>query len=82
MTVTCEKLSRMPFAIINMLLAIGVLTCGFGVTVAAGYYNTDRFLNSPGPLREYSDSIVLCMLIGGLLMIIASLLGIALIRLR
>jgi len=76
----CKTLPRLPFAIINLVMACCVCIIGFGVTIAAGYYNTDRFLNSPGPLRVYSDKIVTAMLIGGLSCIVLSLLGCALIH--
>jgi hypothetical protein len=62
-----------------MLMAVVIFGIGIAIVVSAGIYNTDRFLNSPGDLRDYSDPIVTSMLFGGLLCIILSLLGCAVI---
>ena len=75
-----EKVPRLPFAIVNLLMAIVTFGVGIAIVVCADIYNTDRFLNSPGELRDYSDSIVTAMLIGGLLCIILSIMGCAVIK--
>lgn len=75
-------MTRFPCALANAILACGVLTVGIGIVVAAGYYNTDRFLNSPGELRKYSDRIVTAMMVAGLLCICVSLLGCATIKIE
>lgn len=74
------KVPRAPFAIANLLMATVVFVIGVGVVVSAGYLNTDRFLSSKGLLRDYADPIVTAMLVGGLMCIIISLLGCAVIR--
>jgi hypothetical protein len=65
-----------------MLMAVLVLITGIGVCVAAGYYNTDRFLNSPGGIQTFSDRIVTAMLVAGLICITISLLGCSVIRIQ
>lgn len=77
-----EKVPRLPFAIANSIMAFAVFVIGIGVTLAAGYYNTDRFLNSPGKLQKFSDSVVTAMMVAGLLLIIVSMLGAAVLKVR
>lgn len=82
MAVTCTKMPRLPFAIFNFLFAAAVATVGFGVVIAAGYLNTDRFLTSPGVLRVFSDQVFIAMMVAGLTCIIISILGCSMIKIE
>lgn len=82
MAVICTKLPRLPFAILNFLFAAALAIIGFGVVIAAGYLNTDRFLTSPGPLRKFNDSIFIAMMVAGLTAIIISILGCAMLKIQ
>ena len=77
-----DSVPRLPFAATNAVFALAVLVSGVGIVVAAGYFNTDRFLNSPGDLNKWSDSLVTLMMFAGLLMIINSMMGMSVIKVR
>ena len=46
---------RLPFALLNLLMSLFLLAIGIGTCVAAGFFNLDRWYNSPGTLRTFAD---------------------------
>lgn len=70
-------LPRLPFAIINLICALGVCTVGLGVVVASGIFNLDPLFTG-----QFAYSFFLAMLISGLIAIIASILGCATYKIR
>ena len=70
-------LPRLPFAIINLICALGVCTVGLGVVVASGFFNHDPLLTG-----QFAYSFFVSMLISGLIAIIASILGCATFKIK
>jgi branched-subunit amino acid ABC-type transport system permease component len=71
------KVPRWPFAIINLVCALGVCTVGLGVVVASGLFNLDPLFKG-----KFGDSFFVAMIIAGLAAIIASLLGCATFKIK
>ena len=67
----------MPFAILNLVGALGVSIVGLGTVVASGFFNLDPLFTGP-----FAYSFFVAMLIGGLIAIIASILGCATFKIR
>lgn len=74
-----EEVARRPFAIINLILAIGVAVIGIAVVGIAIAWHQNKFYQSDGDFQEWTQNIFTGMVVIGVTAITASVAGIALI---
>lgn len=59
--------SRKPCALLNVVMAFAMLFIGISLLVVGGSFQSDKFFQSEGELRQYSDSLFLgCIIMAGI----------------
>jgi hypothetical protein len=69
--------SRKPCALLNVIMSVGTMIIGISLFFVGGAFQSDKFFQSEGQLKTYSDNLFIGCIIMACITILGSICGCA-----